>query len=178
MAKLAAAAAAVLSPALVPPLTLRCCQGQAGRRCCRRCCRRRHAAVAKLPLPRCRRRAARLCHAAVTKLPPLPLPLRRCPATAAPTGCRRAAAATDAALPLPPPPRSHWRLQPVSVRRLGVPPMANSAGVRKIILCTSPVLFGGISHTVPIFDGPSATRRECHILLKRVSDRASVHRTQ
>ncbi len=174
MAKLAAAAAAALSPALVPPLTPRCCQGQAGPRCRRRRRHRRHAAVAKLPSAA----ALPACHAAVTKLPPLPLPLRRCRATAAPTGCRRAAAATDAALPLPPPPRSHWRLQLVSVHRLGVRPMANSAGVRKIILCTSPVLFGGISHTVPIFDGPSATRRECHISLKRESDRASVHRAQ
>ncbi len=36
-----------------------------------------------------------------------------------------------------------------------------------VIFCTSPVLFGVISLTVPNFDGPSATRKECHISLKR-----------
>jgi hypothetical protein len=45
------------------------------------------------------------CHQAAAAA----LPLRCCRATttSTPTGCHRTAAATDAALPLPPPPRSH-----------------------------------------------------------------------
>jgi hypothetical protein len=36
-----------------------------------------------------------------------------------------------------------------------------------VIFCTSPVLFGVISLTVLNFDGPSATRKECHIYLAK-----------
>jgi hypothetical protein len=79
----------------------------------------------------------------------------------------------------------YLNLQPVSMHRLRVHPKVNNTLMQVLLFfANSNILYIPCTRwrhkplSVPNFNGPSATRKECHILLNRESEQASIHRAQ